>query len=199
MPPLFAQGLSYALPFVAAYLIWMIPEAAGNLLALRREEAPQRRDDGASGLVILLGIVLLPLAAVAISLSVPSAGFARHLHLIFFVGIAAMLIGVALRWYSVHTLGRYFSRSIAIQKGHEIISFGPYRILRHPSYTGTMLTLLGIGLVTTNWLALLTTLLGGFATYSYRVIREERVLVRELGEPYLNYMKRTKRFIPWVF
>ncbi|HUX21945.1 MAG TPA: isoprenylcysteine carboxylmethyltransferase family protein, partial [Spirochaetia bacterium] len=63
----------------------------------------------------------------------------------------------------------------------------------------TMLTLFGIGLASTNWLALIVNFIGGFATYAYRVVREERVLVRELGQPYLDYMKRTKRFIPWLF
>ena len=201
MQPLFSHGLLYQLLFLGAYAVWIVPELLGNVLSAvtSAKRPPEERDDGLSGLVIMIGIALLPLAAFL------AAGLFRrgliftHALAVFCVGIGVMLCGVALRWYSVRTLGRFFSRSVAIQEHHEVVTTGPYRIVRHPSYTGTMLTLIGIGLVADNWLSLLLVTAGGFAAYAYRVAREERTLLRALGEPYRDYMTRTKRFIPFIF
>src|SRR5262249_50419629 len=78
-----------------------------------------------------------------------------------------------------------------------VVQKGPYRLVRHPSYTGALLTVLGILLCQTNWLSLACFLLAlpGFA---YRIRVEERALVTALGEPYRDYMRRTKRLVPSV-
>lgn len=76
---------------------------------------------------------------------------------------------------------------------------GPYRWIRHPSYTGALITLFGVGLALGNWLSLIVILVAGFTGYSYRVMVEERTLLTALGEPYREYMKHTKRFIPFVY
>lgn len=201
MQPLFAQGLHYQLLFLAAYAVWIVPELIGNLVeaVTSAKRVPQEQNDGSSGLVIMIGVTLLPLAAFLIAELFQQTRMFPHGLLVYFAGIVAMLGGVALRWYSVRTLGRFFSRSVAIQEHHEVVAKGPYRLIRHPSYTGTMLTLVGIGLVTDNWLSLLLISAGGFAAYTYRIAREERTLVRALGESYRDYMARTKRFIPFIF
>lgn len=201
MQPLFARGVLYMAVFAAAWAIWIVPEILGGMIdRIRHPKGRSERNfDGGSGSIILLGILLLPIAGVVIADHIGSSAVDWHRHLLFAVGIAAMLAGVLLRWYAVRILGRQFSRSIAIQDRHEVVSAGPYRLVRHPSYSGTLLTLLGVGLATDNWLSILVMVAGGFAAYAYRVSREERVLVRELGEPYAGYMKRTKRFIPWVW
>ncbi len=201
MQPLFAQGLLFQLLFLAAYAVWIVPELIGNVYeaVTSAKRAPEERNDGSSGLVIMIGITLLPPAAFLVAELFRQTLMFAHALVVFFAGIAVMLGGVTLRWYSVRTLGRFFSRSVAIQKGHEVVTTGPYRFIRHPSYTGTLLTLIGIGLVTDNWLSLLLITAGGFAAYTYRISREERTLVRALGGSYRDYMARTKRFIPFIF
>ena len=64
---------------------------------------------------------------------------------------------------------------------------------------GTLLTVLGIGLAMTNWASLVAILVCSFIGYFYRVLVEERVLRTSLGQPYMEYMRRTKRFVPFVF
>jgi protein-S-isoprenylcysteine O-methyltransferase Ste14 len=80
-----------------------------------------------------------------------------------------------------------------------VVQNGPYRFIRHPSYSGTFLTMLGVGLAVTNWASLLFLLLFVLAGHLYRVRVEEQALMRILGQPYIAYMHRTKRFIPLVF
>lgn len=80
-----------------------------------------------------------------------------------------MLLGIALRWYSAAILGKYFTFDVAIQSGQTLVEAGPYRYVRHPSYTGALLTLFGFGLALGNWVGLAANLsCMGFA-YGYRI------------------------------
>ena len=110
-----------------------------------------------------------------------------------------MLAGVAFRWYSIRILGKYFTRQVAIQPGQTVVENGPYRLIRHPSYSGALITIFGLGLAFTNWLSLIVVMVIAFIGYSYRVWVEEKTLVNALGEPYRQYMKRTKHFIPFLY
>jgi protein-S-isoprenylcysteine O-methyltransferase Ste14 len=75
--------------------------------------------------------------------------------LIFFIGIGLMLVGVAFRWYSASLLGKYFTFDVAIHSGGQtLIEVGPYRYIRHPSYTGALVSLFGFGLSLGNWAGL---------------------------------------------
>jgi protein-S-isoprenylcysteine O-methyltransferase len=74
--------------------------------------------------------------------------------LLFIAGICLMLLGVALRWYSVSVLGKYFTFDLAIHSGQVLVEVGPYRYIRHPSYSGALLSLLGFGLALGNWAGL---------------------------------------------
>ena len=118
---------------------------------------------------------------------------------IYWIGIACMLLGVALRWYAIRTLGRFFTRDVAVRGDQTVVQTGPYRLIRHPAYSGTLLTLLGIGLALTNWASVVAIVGGGLIGHLYRVRVEEDALKRALGQPYEDYMRRTKRFIPFVF
>jgi len=85
-------------------------------------------------------------------------------------------MGIALRWRSAAVLGKYFTFDVAIQTGQILIEVGPYRYIRHPSYTGALLTLLGFGLALGNWAGLVANLSClGFA-YAYRIPIEEAAL-----------------------
>jgi protein-S-isoprenylcysteine O-methyltransferase len=110
-----------------------------------------------------------------------------------------MLLGVALRWFSATILGKYFTFDIAIQGGQALIEAGPYRYVRHPSYSGALLTLLGFGLALGNWAGLAAALACLGSAYAYRIPTEEAALCSALGENYKQYMRRTWRIVPFVF
>lgn len=91
------------------------------------------------------------------------------------------------------------TRSVAVQLGQQVVQRGAYRYIRHPAYSGTLLTMLGIGLAMTNWASLIAVMLGALVGHLYRVKVEEEVLSTGLGQPYVEYMRHTRRFIPFVF
>ena len=110
-----------------------------------------------------------------------------------------MLMGVALRWYSAAILGKYFTFDVAIQGGQTLIEAGPYRYVRHPSYSGALLSLVGFGLALGNWAGLAAALSFLGCAYFYRIPIEEQALISALGDVYKQYMSRTWRLIPFLF
>jgi protein-S-isoprenylcysteine O-methyltransferase Ste14 len=142
---------------------------------------------------IWLGIAI----GIGLAAAVPAVAFTSGRQPLFYIGIALMLFGMALRWYSIRVLGKSFTYTVATRQDQQVVEAGPYRWIRHPSYTGALLTVLGVLVCMTNPLAFLgivPTLIG----YSYRIHVEERALVENLGDPYRSYMKRTKRLLPFL-
>ncbi|HYW75070.1 MAG TPA: isoprenylcysteine carboxylmethyltransferase family protein [Gammaproteobacteria bacterium] len=180
----------------AAFALWIIPEWIGSHLQ-RPEKGAARRDRG-SYAVLTLGLGVGIVGAFACT-RVDAATLGWHQPILFWAGIALMLAGTAFRWYAIRALGRYFTREVATREGQTVIEHGPYRLIRHPSYSGVLVTVLGIGLALTNWLSLLVVLACTFAGFSYRVRVEERALCEAIGRPYREYMRRTRRFIPHIW
>jgi protein-S-isoprenylcysteine O-methyltransferase Ste14 len=110
-----------------------------------------------------------------------------------------MLVGLAFRFYAMSVLGRFFTYDVAVHACQTVIEVGPYRYIRHPSYTGALITLVGLGLALGNWVGLLALLACMAAAYAYRISVEEAALVVALGEPYKQYMRRTRRLAPFLF
>jgi protein-S-isoprenylcysteine O-methyltransferase Ste14 len=117
---------------------------------------------------------------------------------LFVAGVLLILLGSLLRRYCWRTLGEYFTGDVKARADQPVIRSGPYRLVRHPSYTAGMMMFAGIGLALGNWVSLALLVIGTVATYAYRVAVEERALVDTIGEPYRSYMKERKRFIPYV-
>jgi protein-S-isoprenylcysteine O-methyltransferase Ste14 len=188
---------SYAPIFWSAFLLWVILE----LVASRTKRSGDRshaRDRGSYGLIVALLFIGLT-SDFTLTACLPQAEIAWRQPLVFFSGITLMLTGVAFRWWAIATLGKFFTFDVAVQSSQTVVETGPYRYLRHPSYTGALMTLVGIGLALGNWAGMLALLACMAIAYSYRISVEERALVAALGEPYKQYMRRTRRIIPFVF
>jgi len=97
------------------------------------------------------------------------------------------------------TLGRFFTVDVTIEKDHELVERGPFRVVRHPSYTGVLLAFVGLALTLRNWAALLVILVPIGAAFIHRMNVEEDALSRALNPHYAEYMKRTKRLVPFVY
>ncbi|MFL6541407.1 MAG: methyltransferase family protein [Chthoniobacterales bacterium] len=123
----------------------------------------------------------------------------RHRDVLDLLAILFFASGLALRWWSIIVLGRFFTVDVTIEKDHEVVEAGPYRLVRHPSYTGVLLAFVGWGLSLHNWLALLVLLVPIFAAFAHRMTVEEEALAGALGEHYRAYMGRTKRLLPFVY
>jgi protein-S-isoprenylcysteine O-methyltransferase Ste14 len=116
-------------------------------------------------------------------------------------GLILFAMGLALRWWTIRTLGEYFTARVRLEEEHEIIDVGPYKYLkiRHPAYLGTLLTAFGIPLVLHSFVGVLVFGLVFIPVYVYRVRVEEAALVRKLGEPYEQFVRRTYSLLPIVY
>ena len=110
-----------------------------------------------------------------------------------------ILAGFALRLWAILHLGKLFTVDVGIQKEHRVVQDGPYRLVRHPSYSGAMIAMTGVACLTFNWLGFIVIVGGCLAAYMIRISVEERVLMSNFGDDYRRYAARTKRLIPWIF
>ena len=118
---------------------------------------------------------------------------------VFFIGMTILVIGMLLRFWSVFTLGKSFRTTIETDRDQKVIRNGPYRLVRHPSYSGWLLICCGYGIALQNWLSLLVVVIFPLAALLYRIHIEEAALVTSFGSEYVEYQKRTKKLIPWVW
>jgi protein-S-isoprenylcysteine O-methyltransferase Ste14 len=114
-------------------------------------------------------------------------------------GAALTVAGTAFRVYAVKVLGENFTRVVRVSKDQRLVEDGPYRLIRHPSYTGGLLGAFGVALALGTWPGVWMMLAGALPSYGYRMRVEEEALVEALGEPYRAYRARTKRLIPFVW
>ena len=147
------------------------------------------------------------LVVVSVAVAVNLGFRAAHVHATVFgggwapvaVGLAVLAAGVALRTWAILTLGRLFKFVVVIQEGHRVVASGPYRLLRHPSYTGALVAFLGIGIVLDNWLSMLTLVLIPLLAILVRIHVEEAALGNALGREYTIYASRTRRLVPGLW
>jgi len=115
-----------------------------------------------------------------------------------YLGLALLLVGGVLRIWPMFVLGRRFSGLVAIQPGHELVTSGPYRHVRHPSYLGMLLALVGWSLLFRSGVGLIATGLG-VSLLVARIESEEALLSSQFGSRYDAYRRRTWRLLPGIY
>ncbi|MBL7828890.1 MAG: isoprenylcysteine carboxylmethyltransferase family protein [Saprospiraceae bacterium] len=115
------------------------------------------------------------------------------------IGISLITIGVALRIWSIATLGQFFTDTVQTKSDHSLITTGPYQHLRHPSYTGAYLVVIGCAVFLQAWIGFFIALLSMGYAYVRRIETEEHTLLAHFGEQYQSYKQNTWRLIPWVW
>lgn len=168
------------------------------LLVTRRSGARTKSHDRNS--LALLWVVIFASIALGIwmGLAYPGATL-PYPRVFYFIGLLLFIGGVALRWYSIWRLGRFFTVDVAIANQHRLIDSGPYRIVRHPSYTGALIAFVGFGFCLGNWWSILCVIVPITAAFLWRIRIEERALADALGHDYGAYVQRTKRLLPFVY
>src|SRR5262252_2203535 len=194
-PLVFRHGAA-EVAFGVLLLIWAVFEAVMRGLQALRAKGPNQRDPSY--------YVLLPALLAAI---VAAEVLGRRGRLLWpgglawpvVAGLALMVAGIGLRAWSIVTLGRFFQYQIKVQPGHRVVTSGPYRFVRHPSYTGIALVLAGIALACDDvWSLVAVAVLGG-AGLAVRIHAEERQLAQTLGAEYERFAAGRKRLVPGVW
>jgi len=112
------------------------------------------------------------------------------------IGLALGFLGIIFREYSIAILGRSFTVRVEVDKKRELVKVGPYKYIRHPSYTGALMTIIGFGLALGTWAGTILIIVLKLISYSYRINVEEKALAEIYGEEYLKYKKETYRLLP---
>lgn len=180
--------------FVATLLVFAISQ--GRQSFQRRSEATLM-DRGSRGILALCWIVGVLMAAL-VRTKVPAAAL-PNTAVTFGLGLVVVWLGLGLRWWSFRTLGRYFTFEVMASADQQVITTGPYRLVRHPSYTGLLLIFAGIGLLLANWLSLAALLLSSLIGLLYRIHVEEAALAATVGDAYRSYAARHKRLLPFLW
>jgi protein-S-isoprenylcysteine O-methyltransferase Ste14 len=150
------------------------------------------------GSTILIGVsfgvaIVLPLVLNAFRLGQMSSSIFQ------WIGLSMMLLGLALRVWSMSVLGTYYSRTLRVSQAQTIVSQGPYRVIRHPGYLGTIVVWIGFSLALSNWIATLVVTAAMFGVYAYRIRTEEAMLLTQFGEAYQAYSQGTWRLLPFLY
>ena len=178
-------------------LIFLISELLLTVTCRSRSRTGTKQDRSTLRVVWLVIIVSVA-AGIYVAVHFPASRL-PYQRIFVIVGVVLFVAGLFLRWWAIITLGRFFTVDVTIEKDHELIERGPFRIVRHPSYTGVLMAFAGFALSLGNWAALLVILLPIGAAFVHRMNVEENALSGALGRQYPDYMRRTKRLVPFIY
>jgi protein-S-isoprenylcysteine O-methyltransferase Ste14 len=116
-----------------------------------------------------------------------------------FTGLAIMLFGLLMRVWAARTLGEFYTRTLRVTENQQIVEKGPYKFVRHPGYLGVIMLYTGFGVASGNWIATMAIVVFALIAYTYRIKREEAMLIAAFGDRYRDYMTRTRKIIPHIY
>ena len=122
-----------------------------------------------------------------------------HWNTFFVTGSILAIIGLIIRVTSILALRQQFTYTVTKIDNHELIEKGLYKRIRHPGYLGQLIIFLGISVSLSNWLSVLLMMVPVLSGYIYRIIVEEKFMIEQMGQIYIDYQKRTKRLIPAIY
>jgi protein-S-isoprenylcysteine O-methyltransferase Ste14 len=173
---------------------WLLLELVLRKGGEARSWEADRRDRSSTRLIVLTYLA----AAVAPIFFVSSAGSIAADSVTAWIGIAAGAFGLVIRIASMRALGRDYTRSLRTRSEQTIVDRGPYRVIRHPGYLGSILIWVG-GRLAVNWLVAFATAVVLAIVYRYRITAEEHMLDEHFGALYSSYKRHTWRLVPYVW
>ncbi len=182
--------------FWAAYALWLGSEA----WVFRRDRAPAKgivRDAGSRGVIIIAIVGTIVIATAVHRARWAATPWPRADAVA--VGTALMLSGIGLRLWAVRTLGEHFRTQVTLLDAHRLVRAGPYARVRHPAYTGALVTCIGLGIALGNWLSLLVMIVGPLAGFTWRIRLEERALGERFGADWRAYRAGSWAMLPPVW
>lgn len=195
MRPLFNTNPLAAVIYWGTLAAWFLIEARQSS---RQRDGATEQDSGSRSVIRVTMIVGI-LVAVNVARNVPGARIHASRLAVFVVSLAVIWSGMALRYWAFHTLGRYFTFTVMTSGDQEIVTRGPYRLLRHPGYAGGLLILAGIGLALGNWLSFAANTVIPLIGMVNRINVEERALKGSVGDAYEQFARGRKRLVPFLW
>jgi protein-S-isoprenylcysteine O-methyltransferase Ste14 len=196
--PFTVWPVPYFIPFWLVYSWSFLQERSLKQIAIRSPKDSNSLDKGSFQLILWSSRMSRVVGYSLAFLTAPWPSGTQRV-LVYVVGLICMISGAWIRKMCFKSLARSFTGTLAVPKNGKIVEDGVYRLARHPSYTGGFIFVLGLGLASTNLWSLLVLTIAALIMFWYRVRVEERMLASSLGAIYIDYMRRTKRFIPYVY
>lgn len=150
------------------------------------------------GFIIPATLVFILALLVTIWDSVQVQGMIYRFGIVNAVGLGLFVTGVSIRLMARRTLGRYFSHVLRTLQKPELIKHGIYKHFRHPAYLGSLLLSSGIPMIFSSLYGFFL-MLGLIPCFLYRIKIEESMLIEKFGDEYREYMKKTKKIIPFIY
>ena len=179
------------------YWGWVASEIAVGVGTRTKRSTGNVRDRGS---LLILWIVIV--SAMTVSQWIAEIGpwtMFGGAHWLKTASVVVLVIGLAIRWTAILTLGKSFSSNVAIQESQKINRSGLYALVRHPSYLGLLLVFFAAGLHSRNWIAFAVAVVPTGTAMLYRIHVEEAALSAAFGEEYVAYMRETKRLVPGIY
>ncbi|MFJ6718739.1 methyltransferase family protein [Streptomyces sp. NPDC091259] len=177
-------------------LLWV----AYEVLLRHRTDATatdwQGGDDDRGSTRLLLGSYAVAGAVTVVFTHIPAGHLSTGRR---WIGVALIAVGLAVRAWGMSTLGRFYTRTLRTTEGQRIVQEGPYRLIRHPGYCGSLLVWSGYPLGLGNWISCVIVTLLLLSAYTWRINAEEKLLLGSFGEQYARYQERTKRLVPFLY
>ena len=196
LPLIFVPELIYnyksIILIIVAAILWLSQPAFS-----KEEMYAERSSDNFSIFFILIASCL------SVAFSIIEWGYftqnKSEINFVSIVGLIMLFGGSFIRVWSIYLLGRNFTATVKITKKHELISKGPYKIIRHPSYLGAMIAIVGCSLFLNNIISGFFSFAIMMGAYINRIKIEEKTLENYFGNSYKEYKRNTYRFLPYIW
>jgi protein-S-isoprenylcysteine O-methyltransferase Ste14 len=187
-------------PWNAVFFVGFVAYLGIRSVYARRTKHNEKIHRQVDRLEIFLLLLVIPSSTLlpVLYLFTPLLGFADYRLPAFapWCGAAVMLLALWLFWRSHADLGLNWSASLEVRKGHELVTRGVYRSIRHPMYASIWLWGIAQALLLPNWLAGWSVVVAFAPMYFLRTPREERMMCEQFGDEYREYMRQTGRLWP---
>ena len=188
--------MNLAFIIIAVSILWVGSEII--LARTKRSRSTDVRIDRSSLRVIWVTIAIAVNSGIVVSFQ-RNGYFGNGSPVYPIVGLALIVCGLLVRWFAISSLNHQFTVDVAIIKDHRIIRKGPYRVVRHPAYAGSLLSFFGLALSFANYFTMFIIVIPTCSAFLYRIHVEEKALIDNFGEEYVKYCASTKRLIPGIF
>ena len=177
--------------------VWVASETCLTIATRTRRNAGNVKDRGSMAVIWLtIAIAIITGEVIRFSMGPDLFGSANWLPV---TGIVIVIAGIAIRWTAILSLGKAFSPNVVIFSNQTIYRNGLYRFVRHPAYSGSLLSFFGLGIHEGNWIACIAVIAPITAAFLYRIHVEEVALNEAFGAQYASYSQQTKRLIPGIY
>lgn len=183
----------WSIVWITICSFWFLSEVLIGILTRSKKSESDSYDQNSLGII---WIVIIASIATGVFIAFR---FPRFNEFEYFLGMSLIIIGISVRVIAILSLNSLFTSNVAIQHGHTLKTNGIFKKVRHPSYSGSLLSFLGLGVTLGNWISLVIIFLPVLGAFLFRIHVEEKTLTKNFQEEYLTYKKRSKKLIPYIF